>query len=225
MPSCVDEKLSSAFHDVPIPAGLAQRLLDRLAAERAGETEQSAAEHDVIAARPASILVAALSRRWLLAGGGLLAAAAALLIAVWLGANRGRDFSEDLVLDEAIQAFDAAIGQKGRLLTEHSPPSGYSISSVMMPMRGLKWRPIEGFLGCDGIVYQLPGRAGAKAALFVVAAGDNEQLAASPALEPFTTGGYCASAWQENGLLYVLVVQGDAATYNSYLSLPSEPVA
>ncbi len=84
---------------------------------------------------------------------------------------------------------------------------------------------MDEFLGCQGVVYELPGRAGVRAALYVVAADDTQWCGDAPAVRPFTTGGYCTSAWQESGLLYVLVVQGDRATYNGYLNLPSEPMA
>jgi hypothetical protein len=52
-----------------------------------------------------------------------------------------------------------------------------------------------------------------------------EGFRTSPAPHPFTTAGCCASAWQENGLLYTLVVKGEPASYEAYLNLAVEPVA
>jgi hypothetical protein len=225
MENYLDEKLATVFHDVPIPVGLAQRLLDRLATERERESAESAARQEDRKAAVSSRLAAALSRRWLLTGGGLLAVAAALLIAVWLGARHARGLSEESVADEAIQAFDSAIEHKGYLLAEHAPPTGYPISASVIQVRGMSWRAVETLLGREGVVYEFPGRAGARAALYVLAAGDAEHLGTSPALNPFTTGGYCASAWQEGGLLYVLVVRGGPTAYSGYLNLPSEPMA
>ena len=80
-------------------------------------------------------------------------------------------------------------------------------------------------MGHRGVVYDLPGPAGTNAVLYVVDAGALEGFGEAPALNPFTTAGCCASAWQEGGLLYVLVVQGDPATYRAYLNLPHGPVA
>ena len=89
-----------------------------------------------------------------------------------------------------------------------------------------KWRPVEGFLGRRGVIYDFSRPAGVRAALYVVD-GEVERLRTVPTLHPSTTAGSscCASAWQEGRLLYVLVVQGDRATYESYLKLPRSPVA
>ena len=81
------------------------------------------------------------------------------------------------------------------------------------------------FEGRRGVVYDLPGPAGTSAALYVIDAEAAEGFDEAPALRPFTTAGCCASSWQEGGLLYVLVVQGDPATYRAYLNLPRVPVA
>jgi len=94
-----------------------------------------------------------------------------------------------------------------------------------LQVRGTRWRPLQGFLGRRGVVYDLPGPAGTSAALYVVDTEGVEGIDPTPALRPFTTAGCCASSWQEGRLLYVLVVQGDPATYRAYLNLPHGPVA
>jgi hypothetical protein len=148
-----------------------------------------------------------------------------LLIAVWLGAYQKEVLSEQFVLDEAIRSFDVALAQRGHLLADRPPPAGFPLSPAVLDVRGARWRSFEGFLGCRGVVYEFPGGAGTRAALFVVAAKGVEGLDGAPALHPFTTGGCCASAWREGVLLYVLVVQGDPATYNGYLNCFRGPVA
>ncbi len=196
----VDARLTAAFQDVPVPDGLAQRLLERLTAERTR------------------------SRRWLLIGGGLLAAAAGLLLAVWLASPREERFSEQFVLDEAIRWFDVTAQCPARLLSEKAAPEAYPVSQMVLCPGGTRWRPLDDFLGRRGVIYDLPGPAGVRAALYVVER-EADGLATSPALRPFTTAGYCASAWQEGGLLYVLVVQGDTMAYEGHLNLPRSPVA
>ena len=85
-----DALLTATFQDVPVPDGLAERLLDRLAADLA---EGSAHRlHLDIAGGGINVpispnrQVASYKRRWLLVGGGVLAVAAGLVVAVYLGA-------------------------------------------------------------------------------------------------------------------------------------------
>ena len=201
---CMDSRLTLAFHDVPIPEGLEDRLLARLAAEKE---------------KPRTI-----SRRRLLAAGGLAAIAAGLLVAVWLGGSRGEEVTEQYVLDEAIRWSEAPLGEHGLLIAEKLPPAGYPFSTVVAAMRGVRWRWVDDFLGRSGVAYDLPCPGDARATLYVLS-DPVEGLDIQPSLRPFTTGGCSASAWCENGLLYVLVVQGDPATYQRCLRLPSGPIA
>jgi hypothetical protein len=215
----IDEELSAAFRNVPVPEGFAPRLLDCLGNAQAG------AKNEKVAVLRSSSLVPRVSRRTLIVGGGLLATAAGLLVAVWLGAKNGECLTERFVLDEAIQLFDLGGGQPGQLLAEKPAPPDYPFSLAVLQIRGTRWRTFEGFLGQRGVVYDLPGPTGTHAALYVVDAKDADGFDAVPTLYPFTTAGCCASSWQEGGLLYVLVVQGDPATYRAYLNRPQGPVA
>jgi hypothetical protein len=204
MRDAVDACLTRAFLDVPVPEGLAERLLDRLAAERPRLRR---------------------SRRWLLAGGGLVAVAASIMLAVWLVGQRGACVSEQGALDEAIQLFAEGFEQPGHSLSNEPAPPAYPISSSVS-IRGTSWRDLDNFLGHSGVVYELPGPGGTHAALYVVACENVEGIGSAPAMQPTSnTAGCCASAWQEGGLLYVLVVEGDPSTYRRYLNLPYSPVA
>lgn len=215
----IDEQLSAAFRDVPVPAGLGPRLLARLGSEDFG----CAGEADVMSCCPPVGVRS--SRRGLMVVGGLLAAALVLFILAWPGAQRNEGFAEPYVLDEAIQLFGQAVGGDGQLLFEKPAPAGYPFSAAVLQVRGTKWRHFDGFLGRRGVAYDLPGRAGTSACLYVVQASDTAEFGQTPTLYPFTTAGCCASSWVEDGLLYVLVVHGDAATYRAYLTLPQAPVA
>lgn len=217
MRDSIDEKLAAAMFDVPVPAGLAERVLARLKRGELVERDETAST-----ARPARRVPA-----WFLVGGSVAAMAASLVAAIWLGMSPGGDLSEQYVLDEAIRSFEIGVEQPGPLAADTPAPADYPFSASVVPVRGTRWRSLDGsFLGgCRGVVYDLPGMAGGRAALFVLAADSIEAIGGRPALCPFTTAGCCASAWQESGLLYVLVVQGDAATYRAYLDLPHDPVA
>lgn len=195
-----DASIAAAFHDVPVPEDLADRLVVRLAAEKP---------------RPR------ISRRRLLAGVGLSAVAAGLLAAVWLGEPNGPAFSEQYVLDEAIRSFDPSRAALTRPLAD--APDRYPVSNAVL-QAGRTWGALRSFLGGDGVAYDLSGTGQSRAILYVVATSV-DGLRSSPALQPFTTAGCSASAWQENGLLYVLVVQGGPAEYQRYIRLPSGPIA
>jgi hypothetical protein len=205
MRDAVDACLTKAFRDVAVPEGLAERLLARLAVERP---------------RPRS-------RRWLLVAGGLAAAAATLLLAVWLGGPNADPISEESAREEAIQWFNAPGQPPGILLASQPAPSAYPFSTQVLPISGTKWRDVKNFLGYSGVVYDLPGPGGSRAALYVVACTNVTAIGLSPARPQlvYSSAGLCASAWQEGGLLCVLVVEGDQSDYGRYLKLPSSPMA
>jgi len=220
MRDAVDQKLIAAMYDVPVPEGLAERVLARLSeADR-----QRNASLEALSARP-SLLATSLSRRWLLAGGVFLAVAASLLVAVWFGTQTQENLTEQFILAEAIRLSNQGDGQPSTLLTESNGPSDYPFSSDVVELRGVRWRPVDGFLGRRGVVYDLPGPAGMVASLYVVESDGNEEVGQAPAIRPFTTAGCCASSWRDGRMLYVLVVQGDASVYRAYLNLVHVPVA
>ncbi len=227
MKDCVDEKLAAALHEVPVPEGLAERLLARLAAEPTWQSTELSAATEQPAIPRSSFLAPRWSRRWLVAGGGLLTISGCLMLALWMGLARDDALSETFVLDEAIRSFDVRADRLDSSVAERPAPAGYPFSSAVLQVRGVCWQRFAGggFLGHSGVVYRLPGPAGTRAVLYAVDARMSEGFSAAPARHPFTTGGCCASAWQENGLLYVLVVQGDPATYRAFLNLPHGPVA
>ena len=213
MKDYLDQKLTAMLQDVLVPEGLAERLLERLDRE-----EQKT---KAIKSRPR---VATTGRGFMLLG-GVFATALGLLVAVWLGTGTTDKVSKQYVLNEAIRLFDAGTDHPGVLLAEKPVPADYPFSKAVLPVWGTKWRRIDEFSGGQGVVFDLPGPAGAGAALYVVDVETVEGLEADPTLHPFSTAGCCASAWRENGMLYVLVVKGDPATYRTYLNLPQRPVA
>ena len=229
MKDYVDEKLAAMLQDVLVPEGLSERLLERLNQEEQGtknlsqNVAQLPSAVQISSARPRAAVPQ--GRRLMLIG-GLSATAAGLLIAVWLGMGTTEKYSEQYVLNESIRMFDAAAVPSGFLLTEKPAPNAYPFSEAVLPARGMRWRFVDGFIGDRGVRFDLPGPAGARAALYVVNIDTVAGLGTGPTQQkPFSTAGCCASAWQENGMLYVLVVQGDPATYRTYLNLPQRPVA
>jgi len=200
-----DISLAAAFQEVPVPEGLADRILDRLAADCASiETSrkpvdqaflptlgrQECLPHLSSEVEGATRIVSfkrMVSRRWLMVGGGVAAMAAGLLIAVWLGAHKEESVTEQFVLDEAIRAFEAESDGPGSMLAEKPAPEKYPLSQLVANVRGTRWRQLEDFLGRRVVVYDLPGPAGTHASLYVVAK-EVDGLKTSPSLYPsFTT--------------------------------------
>ncbi len=199
-----DDVIAAVMRDVPVPDGLAERLIERLEVSRS---------------QPRRV-----SRRWAVAGGALLAVAAGLLIAAWIGINRETPYNESIVLAEAIELFNSEQEAKGLLLSENRPPASYPFSRDVLHVPGTRWRKIEGFLGRSGIAYDLLGQGGSLATLYVV----DRKLSCLSGVPPRNarrnTGGVLTSAWQDGDLLYVLVVRGSQRNYRSFLA-PLGPVA
>ncbi len=215
MKDCVDEKLAAALHDVPVPEGLADRLLERLAAEPAWRRQ-----HEELAAVSFLVLrsLAPLAGRWLLAGAGLLASRRGCLWPFWLGmTRRGRSLG-------AVRARrgDPVVRRGGR-------PVGAIVGREARPGRlPLQLRRCCRFGGPGGGLWR--GVFWAVAAWSTICRGRPEpaprcmwwMLRTSEGLPRVRRcilsqpAGCCASAWQEGGLLYVLVVQGDPATYRAF---------
>ena len=87
------------------------------------------------------------------------------------------------------------------------------------------FRRISGFLGCDGVAYDMTNRLGTEATLYVVKC-DGVVVPGLPSAPPsyrntHGTQGCRSAAWQSGGLLYVLVVAGsEKRTYESFLPIP-----
>ncbi len=220
MRDAIDQKLTAAMYDVPVPEGLGDRLLARLSESN----KQNQVSPEILPTHT-SLLATSLSRRWLLAGSAFLAIAASLLVAVWLGTQTRENLTEQFILAEAIRLSNQGDGQSSSLLTDSNNPSDYPFSNAVVQMRGVRWHPLQDFLGRRGVVYDLPGPGGTSASLYVVESDGTEELGQTPALRPFTTAGCCASSWREGHMLYVLVVQGDTSAYRAYLNLMHGPVA
>jgi hypothetical protein len=225
-----DEKLAVALGDVPVPEGLADRILKALKDQEPFLQGEKVRQDEDPAGEPSKSQVRASSAspKQVLLGAGLLAAlAASLVMAVWLGIYQGEELSESVVLDEAIRSFDPAIESSGSLLGDVPGPADFPFSESVLLVRGTRWHILNEdlFGGRSGVVYELPGPGRTRAVLYSVETGPIAGFDNAPALHPFTTAGCSASVWQEGGMLYVLVVQGDPSAYRAYLNLPRDPVA
>jgi len=238
-----DEAIKTAFAHVPVPAGLADRVLRLLAEAMPSATSESVPASPPVVesctvtapAAPTSDSPTAsmpptplrdsaerFSRRRLLLGFAALSAAAASLAAVWIQTHRTRHETPTSVLEEAMDFFDKDLQPAGELVEGKTPPAAYPLSRDIVQLPGTRWRAIASFLGDPAVAYDLPA-IGGRATLYVVAKSVAD-LPAFPPPSPLSTGGKSAAAWQAGGTLYVLVVEGDATTYFNYLDQSHGPL-
>ncbi len=162
-----------------------------------------------------------LSRRRLLVGFGGLSAAAALFAAVWIQTHLRRPETPNSVLVKAVDFFgeDNHPGE----FSPAAPPAEYPVSRDIARIREIRWRNVDNFLGGRAVAYDLSTNGG-RAALYVTQMNIPGLPSMAPDSPSFSTGGRSAAAWQAGDLLYVLVVEGDAGTYSSYLDQSHGPL-
>ena len=233
-----DGAIQAAFVNVHVPAGLADRVSRRLAEVEPAEVEPAELDPAGISGSlPASDFLADMtapaatasarptplhkpterfSRRRLLVGFTARSTAAALLAAVWIQTHRPRPETPSSVLDEAMDFFGKDNQPFGPLVVQVPPPAEYRMSRDIVQRPGIRWRNVEKFPGGAAVAYDLPSNGG-RATLYVLA----RNVAGLPSFPPdgpsLSTGGMLAAAWQEGNTLYVLVMEGDAGMYLSYL--------
>lgn len=227
----LDARLAEVFADVPVPEGLADRILGGIASRTAAASCQSEQIADVSGQTPATDAATPLSparktsrRRWFAAAAVALSVAASVLIAV-VQFQRPVAMSEDDALGRAIDFFVSdTLAEQGTELTEGNEPEDFPFSRHVRFYQGTSFRPIEGFLECDGVAYDMTNHRGVAATLYVVQRR-GVVVPGLPSLPPsyrraFRTRNCCSVAWESDGLLYVLVVGGSSKqTYNSFLPI------
>ena len=232
-----DAAVTDAMEEVPVPAGLQNRLLAALANVEATEAEatETSLENRWVdeavgagdaqqtdpetLAQPVETPARKVSRRQLF-WTALSVGTAASLGGVGLVASRywlGKELSPARVLEETI-AFHA---QEVPVTLETSqPPRALPFSSaISKSLHYLGWRRVDNFLGrpnLNGIAFELE-RNGAQATLYVVPA-TVDTLKSWPLSRPdTTTAGRSISVWQGRSVMYVLVVNGDATAYRGFI--------
>ncbi len=234
-----DAAMAEAFADVPVPAGLAERLLARLAEASSpsqtapveerpvtGADVEAGAEGAMVGREAGHPKRKRMTRRRWLAAGALVAAAASIAAVLLLPWQAPPAYTAAAVLELALERFasEEFQGLPGEPLA--SAPAAFPMSdavAVPLPERA-RWRPIDDFLGRRGVAYDLVGPGGTRATLYTVRP-NIENLPVAPAHRPaLSTGGRSTSAWQHDGYLYVLVVDGPASAYVHFLDLPTGPL-
>jgi hypothetical protein len=230
----LDRRLTDAFQEVSVPEGLETRILDRLALARSPAVSETRTHPEVVVnpiSEPACTACskkARVSRRWLVLGaGGLGLGLAISLLMALIATNRPVIHSDSEVLESALRQFeaDADTPEKWNSMADSPLLRQFPFSSLVLRPADGRWRPVEDFLGCSGVAYDLtPQPRGPHATLYVLSCQGTVPTA-PPSRPALTTGNRSVAAWQSGNLLYVLVVSGGPQTYRSFLNVPRGPLA
>jgi hypothetical protein len=228
----LDRRIAKAFSNVPVPVGLADRILAFLALSQIEEPIRIAEAEAALAGPAASEETRATrrrrSRRWLLVTGGALAAAAAILVMVLVGSPSARPMTRETVIQAATDQFTHALetSVQGQLISATGPPNAYPYSRDLVNLPNIRWRWISNFLGRSGVAYDLIGPGRTRATLYVVqgAGAGLPGVPAKPVSSAATGRQLSVAAWQTGGLLYVLVVNGGPSQFPQFLDTAHGPV-
>jgi len=243
-----DNRIRQAMHEVSVPDGLADRILQRLT-QSAGEAEASTTDNDSDSVSSAiadsdspgspqpiadTTSPAERSRRsamwvryWPAVAGAL---AATLLIGLTFWMSSVERITPEIALRLALQFHDQHDDAAGVLAIETPPPADLPFSDYLKDDAALRWRRVNDLLGRDGVAFHW-GRA----TLYVLPIGlpgkpmrpdMKAEFPTRPGNEPtMTTGGRSLAAWQQDDLVYLLIVDGGEEAYRSVLRRPGGQLA
>jgi hypothetical protein len=209
-----DRVIAGAMHDVSAPAGLAERILaaaatrdgERLAqAARAAMTTE--AEPNANTIPPPATEPARWSRRRWLRYAGSTAALLLVAIAAWqFWPRQPQVVSTAQLAGEAQEWFNVAAAVKaGWQPPSTTPPLGFPAGSITQKFHN--WQSLQDPREPTLVVFDLagPGRPG-RAYLFVAKTQRDYQVSTFPFTRLPATGGLTMGAWEQGGMIYVLVV-------------------
>lgn len=218
-----DRAIAAAMQQVPVPEGLAERILANLAHQQPAAA-CSAGDHGPAITRPRPWAIARRRRapRFKVALGGAAVAAAIGLVAFAL--RPAREPIDAAYVEQLAQDLYAADDRDADLFAT-DVPRDFPLDARLSTGRVYGWRKVaRGLLDLPTIAYELTSRRNARATLYVVSSKSLDLTRIGVAPQPaISTGGVTIGVWQNGGQLYVLVVQGGPAEFQSYF--PQSSVA
>ncbi len=221
-----DIVLCEALHDVAIPSGLSDRLMEQLLSPRRSAIDSAlspeapaAANVDARAAQTAeSPIRGRTSRRVWLMGLPAVAAAIAVAIGVFLWNDpQPKTVSEGQLVALVEAWYKQALPPQGWQTVDRATLGSYPIDpAVVRRPSHQRTMSIDG--DSRGVAYDLtlPGRQ--RAILFVIRTPDHYNVGPLAYTRLPATGGKAVGAWQKGDLLYVLaVVEGDGQRISNFV--------
>jgi hypothetical protein len=200
-----DAALKAALQDVPVPPGLAERLLACCdAAESAAEPSPPLVS--VAAARPR------FSRRalWLAGAGAALAASMLLAALLWPRAP------QSVSVHELAAIFPDWLAASEHAAPASALPKGYQLPANLRVLpQG--YRQFVTRQSWPAVAASLAPSGSPQATLFIVRSKVSFQVPQTPVRLPATAGN-SAVAWQVRDLLYVLVVEERGQRLEDFLA-------
>jgi hypothetical protein len=205
-----DAAIEDAMDDIPLPAGLADRLLTVV-------KQEQAAEPTVTKAAP---VAEPSRRRWLAVA---LGTAAALLVAVgaWQWNQQPTELTAEHVQDLATELRQLAAGDAAWQEDISAAPLATHPLESSLRVAPWRWQRMATSLDAQAVVYDL-SHTRRKTLLIVMQAkvASDELSTRPPSIPQATTGGVCVGMWQRDGLVYALVVEGNEPWYRGLVKNP-----
>lgn len=211
-----DRALGAAFEDVPIPAGLADRLLAATMSAETGAAESA----DVPSSGAAVSLPVRRARTWADSFEWTAPLALVLVMAavmgVWNYASRPEVLTTEQLVERSFEWQEVLSQGEWNERIRTAPRDEFPLGSKVS-LAPWKWQQLK-MSGTELVAYYEgpPGTI-----LFVSRSKAKiSGLTATPSLLE-DTGGWSVGAWQSGDLTYVLLVEGDKRRYESYLKTPA----
>jgi hypothetical protein len=204
---CFDRSVSTAMHDVPLPAGLLERLEAKLA--EADVTDAAGSTGDV------ALPPARFSRRNLLLAVSALAAVLLVAVGAALWPQPGRSISNEQLVEMA-SGWNRQVPQWNPLSPASLPPARFAAPLEVRKATG--WQRFTTKDGQTGVVYNLTTGLRPSARLYVINSRDKFALPTTPFRElKDASGGIAIGAWHTGGLLYIVVVDRNGQKLSDFV--------
>lgn len=213
-----DRAIAAATQQMPVPEGLAERILANLAHQTPAACPADVRQPADRAGRPRPTIATRPWRRrnFKIVLGGAAVAAVVGLAAFALRPNR--EPIDAAAVEQFARDVYTADHADAELLTTAAPQQ-FPIDARLARAHIRGWREMgRGFLDLPAIAYTLTNNRGIGATLYVVDPASRSLASIAMTPRPLvSTGGLTIGVWQNGGQLYVLVVPGGTREFRSYL--------